>query len=432
MNSEENHTKDTLDSTKVVLDKAANPGEQVLRRLLKNKLTLLGVFFICLSIIIALLGYHIMPDDTRLANDGAVEIPLLESGATVKFLKVRKNQDIPEQSLLARIFQGKERYYTIVPINSYEVVGGEVIIDHIKPKLRKSRHRDGAEDDHKKTFALLNVVKPLAIGEHMDQEIKDENQQFSFSTVTGKTETTSLTELKEEFEKNNIVERTYWLGTDKSGRDVLSMLILGTRVSLGIGFIAVIISISIGVLMGALAGFFGGWVDDVIQWIITVVWSIPGIMMVIAISLALNSKGIWVAFVAVGLIMWVEVARVVRGELLSIKQKNYIESARALGYGNTRIILGHMLPNILGSIIVIANANFASAILLEASLSFLGLGVQPPTPSWGMMVKAGYDIIGAKTGMGLIIYPAICIMIMVLSFNLLGNGLRDAYDPKSH
>jgi peptide/nickel transport system permease protein len=210
----------------------------------------------------------------------------------------------------------------------------------------------------------------------------------------------------------------------------MSRLIFGTRISLGIGLIAVIISLFLGVLIGAVAGFFGGVIDSAIMWFMTVVWSIPSVMLVIAISLALQSKGIWVAFVAVGLTSWVEIARVVRGQIMSIKEKTYVEAAKAMGFSNARIIFKHILPNLLGPIIVISSSNFANAILTEAGLSFLGLGVQPPMPSWGMMVNEGFHAIGTQNSWHLILFPSLAISILVLSFNLLGNGLRDAYDPQ--
>ncbi|MCR6638816.1 MAG: ABC transporter permease [Sporocytophaga sp.] len=238
-------------------------------------------------------------------------------------------------------------------------------------------------------------------------------------------------ELLRDFLDNNIEKREYLLGTDKAGRDILSRLLFGTRISLSIGFISVLISILVGVTLGALSGFFGGTTDKLIMWLMTVVWSIPSIMLVIAISLALQSRGVWVAFVAVGLTMWVEVARVVRGQILSLKEKLYVEAAKALGVGDLRIIFVHILPNIVGPLIVIATANFASAILIEAGLSFLGLGVQPPMPSWGMMVNEGYGSMLAKDSGYLVVLPSLCICILVLAFNMFGNGLRDAYDPQS-
>jgi peptide/nickel transport system permease protein len=185
------------------------------------------------------------------------------------------------------------------------------------------------------------------------------------------------------------------------------------------------------VLVGALAGYFGGWTDSVLLGLMTVVWSIPGIMLVIAISLALDSKGVWVSFVAVGLTMWVDVARVVRGQVLGLRSATFIEAGRVLGLPTWRLIFVHLLPNLRGPLIVLATSNFAAAILLEAGLSFLGLGVQPPAPSWGLMVKEGYDLLGTQAGLWLTLLPGLAISLLVLSFNLLGNGLRDAFDPKT-
>jgi peptide/nickel transport system permease protein len=235
----------------------------------------------------------------------------------------------------------------------------------------------------------------------------------------------------QEFPEVSWKERTYWLGTDKAGRDELSRLLLGTRISLGIGLVAVLISLALGVVVGALAGYFGGWLDSVLLGLMTVVWSIPGIMLVIAISLALDSKGVWVSFLAVGLTMWVDVARVVRGQVLGLRSATFIEAGRVLGLPTGRLIFVHLLPNLRGPLIVLATSNFAAAILLEAGLSFLGLGVQPPAPSWGLMVKEGYDLLGTEAGLWLTLLPGLAISLLVLSFNLLGNGLRDAFDPKT-
>jgi peptide/nickel transport system permease protein len=228
-----------------------------------------------------------------------------------------------------------------------------------------------------------------------------------------------------------ISSRTYWLGTDKAGRDELSRLLLGTRISLGIGLVAVLISVLLGMAVGAVAGYVGGWVDSLLLGLMTVVWSIPGIMLVIAISLALDSKGVWTSFVAVGLTMWVDVARVVRGQMLSLREKTFVEAGRVLGLPQSRLIWRHLLPNMTGPLIVLATSNFAAAILLEAGLSFLGLGVQPPAPSWGLMVNEGFQLLGTEAGLWLTLLPGLAISLLVLSFNLLGNGLRDAYDPKT-
>ncbi|MGB0424559.1 MAG: ABC transporter permease, partial [Flavobacteriales bacterium] len=183
------------------------------------------------------------------------------------------------------------------------------------------------------------------------------------------------------------------------------------------------------VTLGACAGYFGGKTDQVISWLINVVWSIPTLLMVIAITLAFG-KGFWQVFIAVGLTMWVEVARIVRGQFISLKEQEYIQAAKALGYSHSRIMFKHMLPNATGPLIVISAANFAAAILVEAGLSFLGIGAQIPTPSWGNMIKEHYALITTDLAY-LAIIPGVLIMGLVLAFMLIGNGLRDALDVKS-
>jgi peptide/nickel transport system permease protein len=199
-------------------------------------------------------------------------------------------------------------------------------------------------------------------------------------------------------------------------------------VSLSVGLITVLISLTVGILLGSIAGYFKGVADNVIMWLINVIWSIPTLLLVFAITLLLG-KGFWQVFIAVGLTMWVNVARLVRGQVMATKELQYIEAAKALGFSNFRIIGRHILPNIFGPILVIAASNFASAIVIEAGLSFLGIGVQPPQPSWGLMIKENYNFIITQNPM-LALAPGFAIMILVLSFNLLGNGLRDALNVR--
>ncbi|HEY8894026.1 MAG TPA: ABC transporter permease, partial [Niastella sp.] len=225
-----------------------------------------------------------------------------------------------------------------------------------------------------------------------------------------------------------VTTKKFRLGTDKYGRDILSRLLVGVRVSLGVGLVTVLISLSIGLLLGALAGYFRGRTDDAIMWFINVIWSIPTLLLVFAITLVLG-KGFWQVFIAIGLTMWVSVARIIRGQVLSVRELEYVEAAKALGFSHARIIFRHVLPNVLGPVMVVAASNFASAIVIEAGLSFLGVGVQPPQPSWGLMIKENYNFIITHNPM-LALAPGFAIMLLVLAFNMLGNGLRDALQVK--
>lgn len=315
----------------------------------------------------------------------------------------------------------------------YASVGEESMVHIFKENLKKSPYFKGD------TLLYAEIQDKAQSYHHYKRAdtlfYRSINDKYYFRTDTivyidieKNIQFTTINNLQNEFKAKHVEERTFYLGTDQAGRDVLSRIILGTRISLSIGFVSVLISLFVGVTLGAVAGYYQGVVDNIVSWLMTVIWSIPSIMLVIAISLVLGSKGLWVVFVAIGLTIWVDIARIVRGEVMSIKQKLYVESAKAFGLSNFTIIYKHILPNLLGSMVVILFANFASAILMEAGLSFLGIGVQIPIPSWGNMLKDGWN---EPNSAYLVMMPSLCIIVLVLAFNLLGNGLRDALDPKN-
>jgi peptide/nickel transport system permease protein len=388
-------------------------------RLKRNKLAMISLGLILFATVIAISGSLIRPDKTPMCNDMLVQIGGKKPGFTVQVLNVRKNQIIPKTGFFGRMFfGGVENEYIAIPISSYKFVEDEIEVIEFKGSKKK-------QSIVSKKYKLADVAFPLS----PTSTINRKANMLSFYTINGQKIVISIEELQKYVVENNLETRKYWLGTDRHGRDMLSRLMAGTLVSLAVGFISVFISMFIGTAIGAIGGFFRGRIDDFIIWLINVVWSIPTLLLVIAITLALG-KGFWQVFVAVGLTMWVEVARVVRGQFLSLREKEFVEAGKALGFSNFRIIFKHVLPNVIGPIIVLSAADFASAIIMEAGLSFLGIGAQSPMASWGSMIRDNNDFIYTKSSI-LAILPGLAIMVMVLAFIILGNGLRDALDVKS-
>ena len=389
------------------------PSARIIAKLLRNKLALAGFFFIVLTFLMALFGYLIIPDHSPMANEMHLELSTKKPFAKARFLALRKNKIITPVSFWSRLANGQESEFQYIPIQSYRFSDSTIqitLIDQQKPV----------------SYNLASIVYPIADA----SAITYSQQSFQLHTLDGQTIKISTADLLTKIKQDQIFTRTYIFGTDRYGRDLFSRIILGSRVSLAVGLVSVVISLLIGLALGAMAGFYRGSVDELISWLINVIWSLPTLLLVIAISFALG-KGFWQVFIAIGLSMWVEVARLVRGQILSVRELEYVEAARAMGFSNFRIIYKHILPNIMGPLLVIAAANFASAILLEAGLSFLGFGAQPPMPTWGGMVKEhyGYIIIDAAY---LAIIPGIAIMLLVFAFNIFSSGLSDAFETKGN
>lgn len=345
------------------------------RRLKKNRGAMGGMVIIGLAILVAVFSYLIAPDPSPFSNRIILEIGGEGWGFEQSFLLVKKPQPRTE-GFFSRLFSGTPDRFDYIPVTGYEIRGDSVLASRF-------------------------------IDEGVTEQVVFHQDELAATPVEHK---------------------KFYLGTDKYGRDILSRLIVGTRVSLSVGLITVIISLTIGIVLGSIAGYFRGRADHAIMWLINVIWSIPTLLLVFAITLLLG-KGFWQVFIAVGLTMWVNVARLVRGQVLVTRELQYVEAGRVLGFSDFRIIARHILPNIFGPVMVIAASNFASAIVIEAGLSFLGVGVQPPQPSWGLMIKENYNFIITQNPV-LALAPGFAIMLLVLAFNLLGNGLRDALNVR--
>ena len=443
--------------------KYLSPNQKAWIRFKKNKTAMLGLILIILSVLIAIFAPIITTDRTPNANEQILEIATQDPGFKMNFIRKEKIRDknLDQCSFLKKVFVGCENKYELIPITSYEIQGDKIIYQRYQGNIKNTKND---------TIALNELA--INFDSSMDQKKVIENHITNKKYILG----------TDKFGRDNYSRLI--LGVRVSLSVGLFAVIISLIIGIVLGAIAgfynkekprvniFLLIIGIFFLMFyvysvfhyfqqwaypvviklciVLLGFFViGYafiklqnsigekttkysiefpIDDLIMYIINVFWPIPVLLLIFSMILALGRE-FWQIFLAVGLVMWVEVARIVRGQFMSLREKEFVEASKSLGFSNTRTIFKHILPNAIGPIIVITAANFASAIIIEAGLSFLGIGVQPPMPSWGTMLYEYYGYIGSDKSF-LAIIPGLAIMLLVLAFNLVGNGLKDALDVK--
>lgn len=374
------------------------------------------MIIIFLGVFVSVFCYLFIPDNTPHANRMNLALGNLPPGFTVEMLAFTRKAAGEKEKLLSEIFFGKKDNFIFVPVSSFRFEKDEIYYsEYAGPgsgKLPEQR------------IKLVDAIYGPGTSDRDEKSVGHRGQIEGI--VSGRE---SPDQLQHEFMSTHVEKRSFILGTDRYGRDLFSRLMAGTRVTFGVGLIAVFISLFVGTFLGSLAGFFRGKVDQFVLWLINVIWSVPTLLLVIAITLVLG-KGFEQVFIAVGLTMWVDVARIVRNQLFSVRELEFVSAGKALGFNSSRIVLRHMLPNIMGPVLVVAAANFSTAILLEAGLSFLGIGAQPPTPSWGSMIKENYGYIIIPGSAHLAVFPGLAIMMLTMAFTFVANGLRDALDSR--
>lgn len=389
--------------------------EKSIQKFMQNGTALFGVITIVYAILIAVFCYVIAPDSTTNTDRQIAEINKQKPGFEMDFLLVANNLEAERSSFFKRLVSGTRSEYRYIPFLDMQFEGDSVVLEHFGGTNMP---------DDRLAFELADVAFAKSA-----EPVVALGSSYEVRTAGGEKVNISREDLIAKVEKSHVRHKKFWFGTDQAGRDYLSRIMLGSRVSISVGILAVTVALLIGLVLGCVAGFFRGWIDELIMWFINVFWSIPTLLLVLPISFAFGSQP-WTIYLAVGLTMWVDIARIVRGQVLSVREMEYVDAARSLGFSNFRTIFRHILPNITGPVIVVTAANFAYAILIEAGLSFLGIGTNPPKPTWGQMIAKNKDNI-AYGDPHLALIPGFAIVLLVLSFFLIGNGLRDALDAKT-
>lgn len=383
----------------------ANPQTvKITSRFIADTGAMFGAVTLFYAFIIFITAHLIAPDPTPNAGFQINEIAFKSPGFHITVLKVPLEIQHKRTGFFKWLISGKELSYRLIPIKNYWMQNDSLLVERYLG--------DGIAGDTLH-FPVQQIISDFNASDKLHQ-----------------------------IEKNAISNKYFLFGTDDLGRDYFSRMLLGVRVSLAVGCIAVFIALLIGIPIGAAAGFFKKEppeinilkrkflfpVDNFLMWTMSVIWAIPALLLVFPIVFAFGQQ-FYTIFIAVGLTMWVDIARLVRGQVMQVREMEYITATKNFGYSNFRTVFLHILPNIVGPVIVITAANFAYAILTEAGLSFLGIGVQPPTPSWGLMISKYKDNLITDPYLALI--PGTAITLLVLAFFMIGNGLRDALDIKS-
>lgn len=362
-----------------------SPRQIAWKKFRRNPTAMFGLGYFILCLFVAFFGYVLSPDRSPHANRQILELAKKPPGTEAYILKIPQ-EGMAKVGFLERIFTGAPVQYRPVALQR---------LNSLQKKGERIQYTSYGGGD----FDL--ALEDFSVGlDAFDREA---------------------------FINAHVEEAYFFLGTDGFGRDLWSRILLGTRISISVGLLAVGMSLLIGIVLGSFAGYFGGWIDRVIMWLISVMWSLPTLLLALLISFLLG-KGFWQVCMAIGISMWVEVARIVRGQILSVRELQYTEAARSLGFADMRVMFRHVLPNVISPIIVVAVASFGSAVLIESGLSFLGIGVEVPIPTWGSMIAEGYTYIVFSTGKWLAFFPGLALILLVVSINLIGIGLRDALD----
>ncbi|MEZ4720547.1 MAG: ABC transporter permease [Flavobacteriales bacterium] len=369
-----------------------------------------GLTLIILLSLASFSGAYLRPDKTPMANHQFRTLARLKPMTSVEFLKVKKNLEVEGAPWYDQFFLGgREPEFELVPFDEIEFQ------DHrVKLKLRSTL---GVEEY--RFYSFIDILYPVN-SEIIAAYISLNDNHFKFVDALGNDRSVDVEAAKLEIQSAHIERNTFLLGTDQFGRDMLSRLMAGSIATITIAFLSVAIAFLFGVGMGLIAGFYGGLVDRFLSWIINVFWSVPPVLLVIAITMLIG-QGAFGTLVGIGLIIWVEMAQVVRGEVIAIRNRDFVKAAHLMGLSDGKIILQHILPNVRNSIVVLSIGNFSEAVLLESGMSFLGAGIQPPVPSWGSMLRESYGYIITDSAY-MPIFPGLAIVILVLSFGALGKG----------